>query len=148
MITEHDPKASERNVTLYIQEGLLKRDPSNIQFAPFYLNNAKMSLLLANHLQTISTNAQAKKQAGFPQDYECMLWVVVISYYSMFYMANAALARIGLKVGDKLGKSRANQFVSRILVGSNLELNRFAITVWPRRGWPYPRPLRHPGPLH
>ena len=30
------------------------------------------------------------------------LWVIVSSYYSMFYMANAVLLKLGYKVGDKI----------------------------------------------
>lgn len=30
------------------------------------------------------------------------LWVVVISYYSMYYMANAVLYKMGYKVGHKI----------------------------------------------
>ena len=30
------------------------------------------------------------------------LWAIVVSYYSMFYIANAVLYKIGYKVGDKL----------------------------------------------
>jgi len=35
------------------------------------------------------------------------LWVVVISYYSMFYLANALLYKIGYKVGYELASSEA-----------------------------------------
>lgn len=30
------------------------------------------------------------------------IWVVVISYYSMFYIANAVLLELGYKTGDKV----------------------------------------------
>lgn len=30
------------------------------------------------------------------------LWLIVISYYSMFYIANSVLYKIGYKVGDKI----------------------------------------------
>ncbi len=102
MITEQDIKQAEKNVILYLQDGLLKREPSNSRFVQFYLDNAKMSLQLADYLLVISTDPESKKRAGFAQDYECLLWVVVIAYYSMFYTANAALAKLGLKVGDKI----------------------------------------------
>lgn len=102
MITEKEINQAEKNVALYLQDGLLKRDASTVQFFSFYLNNAKISLLLAEHIYKISTKMQARKAAGFSQDYECLLWVVVISYYSMFYTANAALSKMGLKVSDKI----------------------------------------------
>jgi len=61
-----------------------------------------MSLQLSNYLQKLSTDSETKKSAGFPEDFECSLWVVVTSYYSMFYIANAAMAKLGLKVGEKI----------------------------------------------
>lgn len=73
MITEKDIKQAERNMALYIQEGLIKRSGSNARFTPFYLGNAKMSLQLADYLYSISTDPESKKRAGFAQDFECLL---------------------------------------------------------------------------
>ncbi len=50
----------------------------------------------------ISIDRELKKKNDLPEGFECFLWVVVISYYSMFYMANAALSKLGLKVGEKI----------------------------------------------
>ncbi|MEK6941155.1 MAG: hypothetical protein AABW49_04630, partial [Nanoarchaeota archaeon] len=35
-------------------------------------------------------------------DYHPYLWVIVASYYSMYYIANAVLLKLGYKVGDKV----------------------------------------------
>lgn len=102
MIDEKDIKEAEKNISNYLGERMLTKDPSNARFVSFYQNNAKMSYQLANFLQNLSTQSELKQQCGFPADYECLLWVVVTSYYSMFYAANAALAKIGLKVTDKV----------------------------------------------
>jgi uncharacterized protein (UPF0332 family) len=36
------------------------------------------------------------------QKVKSSLWKIVISYYSMFYIANAVLVKLGYKVGDKI----------------------------------------------
>lgn len=102
MIQDKDIQQAEKNVPNYLSEGLLTKNPAHAQFAQFYLSNAKMSFLIAQHLFQISTEPERKKQNGFPQDFECFLWVIVTAYYSMFYTANAALAKLGLKVGENI----------------------------------------------
>lgn len=125
MITAQEIDRAQKNVVLYLQDGLLKRDPSNTRFVPFYLSNAKMSLQLADYLQLVSIDPEVKKRAGFAQDYECLLWVVVISYYGMFYTANAALAKTGLKVGDKI----PHKVTQDALITNFLKTGRLAKTL-------------------
>ncbi len=102
MIDEDEIQKAERNIPIYLGEGLLAKDASYPRFVSFFQDNAKMSFQLANFLFKLSTDNNAKKQNGFPEDYECLIWVVVIAYYGMFYTANASLAKIGLKVSDKI----------------------------------------------
>ena len=102
MISEKDILEAERNIPQYLTDGLLTKNPGQKQFSTFYITNAKMSFLIAQHLYRLSTDKKTKMQDGFPQDFECYLWVIVTSYYSMFYMANEGLAKLGLKVGEKI----------------------------------------------
>ncbi len=95
-------RKAEKNIPTYLREGMLVKDAGYSQFVLFFQDNAKMSFQLANFLFKLSTDKQIKKQNGFPEEYECLLWVIVTAYYSMFYMANAALAKIGIKVSDKI----------------------------------------------
>ncbi len=78
---------SKQNFDKYLQDGLIKME-KNETARQMYVKNAELSLQLAE---------------------ECMispirpyLWVVVISYYSMFYIANAVLLNLGYKTGDKI----------------------------------------------
>ncbi|MDI6737639.1 MAG: hypothetical protein QME12_03925 [Nanoarchaeota archaeon] len=86
-------KKAENNVAQYLREGLLKKDAENTQFSGFYMENAKKALLVARHLQKLSTEEEIRKKNGFPGGFECFLRVIVLSYYSMFYTANIALER-------------------------------------------------------
>ncbi len=102
MITEKDIKDAEKNIPQYLLDGLLSKDKNNSNLMIFYRDTAKMSFQVAQHLYQMSTDEELKKINGFNEDFECFLWVLVSSYYSMFYIANAALAKLGLKVGDKI----------------------------------------------
>ena len=87
MIDAKQKKESKQNFDKYLQDGLIKKE-KNETARHMYLLNAELSLQLAE---------------------ECMisplrpyLWVAVISYYSMFYIANAVLLNLGYKTGDKI----------------------------------------------
>lgn len=87
MLNNERIKEAEANVRSYIAEGLLKKEQMrNIVFET-YVRNHRESLLVAKKLfdEKISN-----------------LWVVVASYYSMFYIANALLYKRGYKIGTKV----------------------------------------------
>jgi len=74
------------NVRRYLEEGqLLQGGFQEIAFQTL-IRNARESLETADFL---AKNNKSK------------LWVIVCSYYSMFYMANAVLYQLGYKIGDK-----------------------------------------------
>ncbi len=87
MLNERKIKISERNVKNYLSEGLIKKTKYKKIIFDTYMNNHRESLLAANKIfkNNISN-----------------LWTVVISYYSMFYIANAVLYKLGYKVGSKI----------------------------------------------
>lgn len=87
MLSEKRVKEAENNVRQYLKEGLLeKRGFEGIVFnVP--RNNAKESLNVAEYMAKNSMSD---------------LWIIVISYYSMYYVANAALYKMGYKVKDKI----------------------------------------------
>ncbi len=81
-------KQAEDNFNIYLQEGKIKRvlNPINLIYVT-YLRNARESLSVANLLF---------KNKASP------LWVVVSSYYSMFYMACAYLYKLGYKTKHEI----------------------------------------------
>ena len=78
------------NVRQYLQDGLLKKY-INETAKGMYLENADLSLETSKKLLTLESN-----------DYYPYLWVIVTSYYSTYYIANAVLLKLGYKVGDKM----------------------------------------------
>jgi uncharacterized protein (UPF0332 family) len=94
----------QKAVALLRNEGEITKDESNKRFAAFYTENALISLNTAKMLSRLSSDASLKKQFDFLDDsFESYLWVINASYYSMFYMANALLAQLGVKIKSELG---------------------------------------------
>ena len=78
---------AEEGVRSYLNEGLLRKTAANRQVMDILLRNAKESLRVAEEI----------RQQNLSE-----LWVIVCSYYAMFYYANAVLVKYGYKVGDRI----------------------------------------------
>jgi uncharacterized protein (UPF0332 family) len=97
MLNKERIKEAEDNVRSYLEDGLLKKTETNAQVMNILLRNAKESLRVANEIQRNSLSD---------------LWVIVSSYYAMYYYANAVLLKLGYKVGDKIvHKVTADAFI-------------------------------------
>ena len=102
MIDEKRIKEARNNIGGYIAEGLVKKE-RNREAEEVYLKNSDISLKTAEKLMK--------------DDIKPYLWVIVCSYYSMFYIANAVLSKIRYKVGDKV----AHKITSDLLVAVVLD---------------------------
>ncbi len=88
-------KLAEKNFKNYLDEGKIKKiDKFNDIIYSTYLRNSRESLNVANQLFQNKTSS---------------LWVVVTSYYSMFYMACAYLYKLGYKPGDEIVHQVVNE---------------------------------------
>ncbi len=87
MLSEKRIKQAEENVNDYLKEGLLRKSEFNENIYKILRRNAQESLETASFLYN-------NKKSN--------LWIIVASYYSMFYLANALLYKMGYKVGDKI----------------------------------------------
>mgnify|MGYP001585093594 FL=1 len=87
MLNQDRIKEAEANVRTYLNEGLIKKEPLNPDALRVLLKNAKESIASAEKLNS---------------DRISDLWVIVCSYYSMFYIANAVLRKLGYKIGEKI----------------------------------------------
>lgn len=98
-------KKAENNFKNYLKEGLIKKESFREVVYQTYLKNATESLNVANELLNNKTS---------------YLWVVVSSYYSMFYIASAYLYKKGYKAGQGIVHQVVNE--SLIIVSkSDLE---------------------------
>ena len=87
MLSKERIKEAETNVSSYLRDGLLKKSIANEKIIDILLKDGKESLIIAEESH---------------QKNSSKLWVIVISYYAMFYYANAVLLKIGYKIGDKI----------------------------------------------
>lgn len=87
MIDQKRVRDARENFAAYLREGLLKKERNETAKA-MYLKNSEISIKAA---QTLTS-----------QEFRPYLWVIVCSYYSMFYAANAVLLDLGYKTGDKI----------------------------------------------
>jgi uncharacterized protein (UPF0332 family) len=94
---------ADSNVRQYITDGLLKtRENETKKLVPFFMDQAERSLRTATVIFELSTDPAAKDAMKLEKGFESHLWVIVTSYYSMFYAALALLARQGIRVGRHL----------------------------------------------
>jgi uncharacterized protein (UPF0332 family) len=87
MLKAKKVEEARKNCTHYLSDGMIKKSEFIKIVYDTYMRNHKESLACAQQLFDTGTSH---------------LWVIVISYYSMFYIANAVLYSIGYKVGHKI----------------------------------------------
>ena len=66
------------------------------------MKNATSSLSTASILQQISDEDKLKQALKVGGGFEAYLWVIVSSYYSMFYATTALLASHGIRVRGQI----------------------------------------------
>lgn len=94
---------ARRNVKIYVEDSLLKTgDKDAGRFVEFFIANAESSLRTASILQEISDENSLKETLKVNADFESYLWVIVSSYYSMFYAATAILAKQGIRATGQI----------------------------------------------
>ena len=87
MLDKNRIKEAETNVKSYLNDGLLKKSIIDKKIISIFVGNGKEILRVAEETYQNSISD---------------LWVIVCSYYSMFYYANAVLLKLNYKVGDKI----------------------------------------------
>ncbi|MEK6830685.1 MAG: HEPN domain-containing protein [Nanoarchaeota archaeon] len=98
-------KIAENNFKNYLRDGLIKKESFQDIVYQTYLKNATESLNVASEV--------LKNKTSF-------LWVVVSSYYSMFYIASAYLYKKSYKAGQEIVHQVVNEALI-VLSKSDLE---------------------------
>jgi len=84
MLDDERIKEAEINVNSYLKDGLLKEKALDENILNILRRNSQESLTVADLILKEDLSS---------------LWVIVSSYYSMYYIANAVLLKLGYKVG-------------------------------------------------
>ncbi|MBI2151502.1 hypothetical protein HYU21_02125 [Candidatus Woesearchaeota archaeon] len=100
-IFEERIKEAQSVITVLIADRKIISKLSELEktrFINFYKRQANISLVSADLLYNISTEKTSKIFHKLNPDYECFLWVINPSYYSMFYAVQALLAYKGVRI--------------------------------------------------
>lgn len=73
------------------------------RFVNFYRKQANLSIIAADLLYNLSTEKSSKDFHNLDAKYECFLWVINASYYSMFYAVHALLTYKGKRISSIQG---------------------------------------------
>lgn len=104
MLDDKRLKEIEKNVPAMMKQGDISKDESFKGLANFYMDNALVALNTARLLNEVSAKRELKNHFPFiSESFESYLWIINTSYYSMFYMAGALLAGMGIKVKSEMG---------------------------------------------
>jgi uncharacterized protein (UPF0332 family) len=122
MIAKERIEEENRNVRQYLAEGLLRAKDDTVQkFVTFFMDNAESSLETAALLYMISDDETVKDRLKVSSEFESFLWVIVSSYYSMFYAATALLASEGVKArGEIVHKVTADALIHYFITNRKL----------------------------
>ncbi len=87
MLDDERIKEAKSNMRSYLADSLITKEGFKQIVFDTYMRNHKESLQLAEHIHNNNLSN---------------LWTIVTSYYSMFYIANAVIYKLGFKIGSKL----------------------------------------------
>lgn len=93
MLDDERIKEAEINVRGYLKDGLLKKRTLDENILNTFRKNSEESLMVADLILKEELSS---------------LWVIVSSYYSMYYIANAVLLKLGYKVGSDVSHKVTN----------------------------------------
>ena len=81
----------------YLTKEQLLKDEGHKQLEKPFLTKSRKNFTVANLLFKISEQEDIRKLLNLTSDFEMYDWVIIVSYYSMYTSALAALAKIGFK---------------------------------------------------
>lgn len=87
----------KRKIEAYLKKEQLLKNQDNTKLEKPFLAKARKNFTVANLLFRISEQEELKKALTLAYGFEMHDWVIIISYYSMYTSALAALAKLGFK---------------------------------------------------
>lgn len=107
MLNNKRIEVAEQNFRQDLRDEHIKKQKSDTNLIQAFVDSSNESLNVAEYL--------------FKEEISSM-WVIVSSYYSMYYMSNAVLNKLGFKVGGKMSH-RITADALIVLVRNNLKDN-------------------------
>lgn len=86
-----------RKIKSYLKRKQVFRSDEHKKLETPFLVKARKNLTVGSLLFKISEQEDLKKMINLSSDFETYDWVIIVSYYSMYTSALAAIAKLGLK---------------------------------------------------
>lgn len=90
-------EALKKKIDRYLKKKQLFRDDEHKKLETPFLTKSRKNFSVANLLFKISEQEDIKKLLILASDFEMYDWVIIVSYYTMYTSALAAIARLGFK---------------------------------------------------
>lgn len=87
----------KRKIDRYLFKKQLFKNQDYTKLGNPFLAKSRKNFTVANLLFKISEKEDMKKQLNLAHGFETYEWVIIVSYYSMYTSALAALAKLGFK---------------------------------------------------
>lgn len=83
------------------EKKIFENDFTESRKAKKYLERSKDDFLLADAVKNLIANSKIRLELGLPEDYQNLYhWLIIISYYSMYHAATAAIAKKKIKLEE------------------------------------------------
>lgn len=87
----------KRKIDRYLKKEQLFKDDEHKKLEKPFLTKSRKNFAVANILFKISEKEDMRRLLSLASDFEMYDWAIIVSYYSMYTSALAALAKIGFK---------------------------------------------------
>lgn len=87
----------KRKIARYLKKEQLLKKLEHTKLEKPFLTKARKNFTIGNLMFKISEQSDFKKALALPESFETYEWVIIVSYYSMYTSALAALAKLGFK---------------------------------------------------
>lgn len=87
----------KKKIDAYLRKEQLLKSQEYTKLEKPFLRKARKSFTVANLMFRISEHEDLKKILTLASEFETYDWVIIVSYYSMYVSALAALAKLGFK---------------------------------------------------
>ncbi len=87
----------DRKIKRYLSKEQLFKSPEYTNLERLYLAKSRKNFTVANLLFKVSENDDMKRVLSLASAFEMYDWVIIVSYYSMYTSALAAISRLSFK---------------------------------------------------
>jgi len=87
----------KKKIDAYLRKEQLLKNQEHTKLEKPFLKKARKNFAVARLMFVISEQEELKKVLALASEFETYEWVIIVSYYSMYVSALAALARLGFK---------------------------------------------------